>query len=419
MTSTKAAAPASAPWRSRIIDSADVPPADLIPNPENWRRHPSEQRDALIAALDEVGWVAQVTVNRRTGRILDGHLRRDEAEARGEPTVPVTYVDLSEDEERLVLATLDPIAAMAEAEASQLRKLLEGLDPAAEGLRTMLDDLGREHGLDALLPALDLPDDVLPLPDEPYVKPGDLYLLDSHRLLCGDATSSEDVARLLDGAKPKLLVTDPPYGIELDLAWRDAVTKTKGRSKGHHNTSLRGDTRVDWSEAFALVPSLTVGYIWHAGVHAAEVAEGLRRIGFDIVSQVIWDKGAWPLSRGWFHWQHEPCWVVRKKKAKVPFLGSRDQSTIWQAPSPKRASEEEAQDHPTQKPALLYEAPIRNHTRRGDAVYDPFVGSGTAITAAERSGRCCYAMDVDPRYVQIAKERFEALTGKTAEKADG
>jgi len=171
--------------------------------------------------------------------------------------------------------------------------------------------------------------------------------------------------------------------VSLDLAWRDSVSKGEGRSKGHRNTSLAGDARVDWSEAFALVPSLTVGYVWHAGVHAAEVAEGLVRIGFDIVSPVVWDKGTWPLS------------------------------------SPKRASEEEAQDHPTQKPALLYEAPIRNHTRRGDALYDPFVGSGTAIIAAERSDRRCYAMDVDPRYVQIAKERWETLTGKEAEKADG
>jgi DNA modification methylase len=407
-----------ATWRSRIVGSADVPPADLAPNPANWRVHPSEQRAALVAALDEVGWVAHVTVNRRTGRILDGHLRRDEAEARGEATVPVVYVDLSEEEERLVLASLDPIAAMAEAEDAQLRALLDGLEPADEGLRAMLDDLGRAHGLDALLPALDVPDDVLPLPEEPYVEPGDLFHLGDHHLLCGDATNPDDVSRLLDGAKPKLLVTDPPYGVELDLAWRDEVTKSTARSKGHRNTSLAGDGKVDWSEGFALVPSLTVGYVWHAGVHAAEVAEGLVRIGFDVVSQIIWDKGQWPLSRGWYHWRHEPAWVVRRKKAKVPYLGSRDQSTIWEAPSPKRSSEEDEQDHPTQKPVLLYERPIRNHTRKGDQIYDPFAGSGTAIIAAERAGRRAYAMDIDPRYVQIAKERWETQTGKTAEKVD-
>ena len=110
---------------------------------------------------------------------------------------------------------------------------------------------------------------------------------------------------------------------------------------------------------------------------------------------------------------------MRKRKAKVPFLGSRDQSTVWQAPSPKRASEEDKQDHPTQKPVLLYETAITNHTRPGDAVYDPFVGSGTAIIAAQQLGRRCYAMDIDPRYVQVAKERWERSTGQTAEKVDG
>jgi len=125
----------------------------------------------------------------------------------------------------------------------------------------------------------------------------------------------------------------------------------QGRSRGHRNTTLSGDTRVDWSEAFALVPSLTVGYVWHAGVQAAEVAEGLVRIGFEIVDQVIWDKGLFAMGRSWYHWSHEPCWVVRKAGAKVPFRGSRDQATIWRVPSPKMimgGSTEAKQDHPTQ-----------------------------------------------------------------------
>jgi hypothetical protein len=219
--------------------------------------------------------------------------------------VPVTYVDLSEDEERLVLASLDPLAAMATAEQEQLAALLAGLDPADEGLRALLDDLAREYRLDDLRKGLVDPDDVPPLPDEPYVRPGDLYALGDHRLLCGDATSAVDVARLLDGATPTLLATDPPYGVSLDPTWRDGVYnglgpaepgylrtdgasgadgatrapgRARGRSRGHRNTTVSGDTRVDWADAFALVPSLTVGYVWHAGVHAAEVAAGLRRI---------------------------------------------------------------------------------------------------------------------------------------------
>lgn len=162
------------------------------------------------------------------------------------------------------------------------------------------------------------------------------------------------------------------------------------------------------------MPSLEVGYVWHAGVHAAAVAEGLIRIGFEIVAQVIWDKGLFAMGRSWYHWAHEPCWVVRREGAKVSFLGERNQATIWRAPSPKMimgGSSEEKYDHPAQKPVVLSEIPIGNHP--GD-VYDPFAGSGTTLIAAERLDRRCYAMELDPRYAQVAVERWQAFTGRQA-----
>jgi len=193
------------------------------------------------------------------------------------------------------------------------------------------------------------------------------------------------------------------------------------RRKGGRNTTISGDTRVDWSEAFALVPSLQVGYVWHAGVHAAEVAQGLERIGFEIVAQVIWDKGLFAIGRSWYHWNHEPCWVVRKAGAKVPFRGSRDQGTIWRVPSPKMimgGSVEAKQDHPTQKPLLLFETPIRNHLKPGEALYEPFCGSGTALIAAERTGTRCYALEIDPIYVEVALRRWERFSGRDATRVD-
>ena len=439
----------SAPWQNRIVRHADVAPADLVPNPRNWRTHPNEQQRALGGALSEVGWVAEVLVNQTTGHVVDGHLRIELALARKEPTVPVTYVELTVDEERIVLATLDPLAAMADAETEALAQLLAGLEPADEALRELLDDLARQHGIDGFQAGLADPDDVPEVPEQPYVKPGELYLLGDHRLLCGDATKADDVARLLDGGEPTLLATDPPYGVSLDPTWRDGVynglgpaaqpymrldgqsdgdsaprahVAPHGRTRGHRNTTLSGDTRVDWSEAFALVPSLRVGYVWHAGVHAAEVAAGLQKIGFEIVQQVVWDKGLFAIGRSWYHWGHEPCWVVRKRDATVAFLGTRDQSTVWRAPSPKMimgGSAEEKLDHPTQKPALLYENPIRNHLRQAEVVYDPFAGSGTAIIAAEDLGRKALAMEIDPRFVQLSIERWQRFTGRTAERLDG
>ena len=425
---TKAGAPSTA-WRNRIIGHGDEPPAQLLANPANWRLHPKEQQQALAGALSEVGWVAEVLVNRTTGHVVDGHLRVELAISRHESSVPVVYVELSEDEERLVLASLDPLAAMATAEKDALAALLAGIETADAALARMLAELADQHGIRRAI--LGDPDEVPPVPDEAdvYVKPDDLWVMGDHRLLCGDATDPAAVALLLDGAEPTLLATDPPYGVSLDPTWRDGVYNELGpaeapymRTKGHRNTTVSGDTRVDWSEAFALVPSLTVGYVWHAGVHAAEVAAGLQRIGFEIVSQVIWDKGLFAMGRSWYHWGHEPCWVIRRPGVPNLFHGSRDQSTIWRAPSPKMimaGSEEEKQDHPAQKPVLLFETPIRNHLEAGEAVYDPFLGSGTTLVAAETLGRRCYGMEIDPRYVQLTIERWQGLTGRTAERADG
>ena len=200
-------------WRNRIVGHADVAPADLVPNPHNWRTHPDDQQRAVGGALAEVGWVAEVLVNRTTGHLVDGHLRVELALARAEPTVPVTYIELSEEEERLVLASLDPLAAMATAEEEQLAALITDLEPASDGLRALLDDLAREHGLDTGRLGLLDPDVVPELPAEPYVRRGDLFQLGEHRLLCGDSTDTADVAHLSNETLANCLWTDPPYGV--------------------------------------------------------------------------------------------------------------------------------------------------------------------------------------------------------------
>jgi DNA modification methylase len=438
-------APASpAPsWRNRIVGSGEEAPEQLLANPANWRVHPKEQQRALAGSLSEVGWVQQVLVNRTTGHVVDGHLRVELAISRGESMVPVVYVELSEGEERLVLATLDPLAAMATAEKDALAALLGGLSPTDNALTTLLAELGEQNGIRR--PVFGDPDEIPPVPDEVdvYVKPGDLWQLGDHQLLCGDATNRDEVNRLLDGAAPTLLATDPPYGVSLDPTWRDRAgydtlgpatpgyltTKRKlqgdgkagKRTAGHRNVTLSGDTRADWSEAFELVASLSVAYVWHAVVHTVEVAQGLARIGFEPVCQVIWRKTLFAMGRSWYHWQHEPCWVARKPGSGVPFLGERNQSTVWDAASPKMimgGSDEAKLDHPAQKPVVLFETPIRNHLRPGESAYDPFLGSGTTLVAAETLGRRCFGMEIDPRYVQVTIERWQGLTGRTAERAN-
>jgi hypothetical protein len=158
----------------------------------------------------------------------------------------------------------------------------------------------------------------------------------------------------------------------------------KHRTEGHTQTEISGDTRADWSDAFALVPSLEVAYVWHASKFTREVLDGLLRIGFLHHQQIIWNKGRTVLTRTHYWFQHEPCWYVRKKNA--PWYGKPgENSTIWDSPSPKfimGGSDEEKLDHPTQKPVALMRRPILNHTKLGELVYEPFLGSGTTLAAA-------------------------------------
>jgi DNA modification methylase len=286
---------------------------------------------------------------------------------------------------------------------------------------------GRE--LDTLLrdPAADeKADQVPPLPEVAVTQPGDLWLCGPHRILCADATSPEAVSRLLGDRKPLLMVTDPPYGISLDSEWRDRAglngcglaeaSYMKQRTEGHTETTISGDTRADWSEAFALAPSIQVAYVWHASLFTREVLDGLLRIGFLYPQQIIWNKGRVVLTRTHYWYQHEPCWYVRKKNA--PWFGEAGKcSTIWDSPSPKfimGGSNEEKFDHPTQKPVELMRRPILNHTRPGELVYEPFSGSGTTLAAAELTERVCYSIELDAKYVDVAVKRWESLTDKKA-----
>jgi hypothetical protein len=180
-----------APWRNRIVGVGEEAPDQLLANPQNWRTHPAPQRDALRGSLSDVGWVQQVMVNRRTGFVVDGHARLEEALSRHELTVPVLYVDLDPDEEALVLATLDPIGAMATTNGARLAELLAEISPPDAALAALLADMAARAGI-APKAGLADPDDVPELSDEPYVRTGELWILGEHRLLCGDATNAQD-----------------------------------------------------------------------------------------------------------------------------------------------------------------------------------------------------------------------------------
>jgi DNA modification methylase len=415
---------------------ARVPIDALRVDPANPRRITELELDALTRSLRTFGFVQPVLARREDRVVIGGHQRLVAARRLGITTVPVIWLDLPPEQTRLLSLALNKISGSWD---EQLLARLLGELQATPDLDLTLSGFDEDEVRDLLKSlearekrerpeVFDLEEALEEARRAPRTKRGDLWQLGEHRLLCGDATNPDDVARLLAGATPTLLATDPPYGVALDPTWRDGVYNALGpaerpylRTKGHRNTTLSGDTRVDWADAFALVPSLVVGYVWHAGVHAAAVAEGLERVGFEIVAQVIWDKGLFAIGRSWYHWSHEPCWVVRRQGSKVKFLGSRDQATVWRAPSPKMimaGSSERKEDHPTQKPLVLFETPMRNHLRPGGEVYDPFLGSGTALIAAERTGTRCFSLEIDPLYVEVALRRWERFSGQTAARVD-
>ena len=381
----------------------------LIPYASNARTH-SEAQVALIAgSIREYGFNNPILVDGANG-IIAGHGRVLAARKLGLDAVPVIELaHLSEAQKRSYILTDNRLAEQAGWDRDLLSLELGDLSD----LGVDLGNLGFEGAeLDALLGlnTSDPREEETPEPPQcPVSRPGDLWQLGAHRLLCGDATDGNAVRRLLDGVRPHLMISDPPYGVEYDPAWRNEAGAAKTKRTG----KVLNDDRADWRAAWALFPG-DVAYVWHGALHAATVAESLVACGFDIRSQIIWAKERLVLSRGHYHWMHEPCWYAVRSKAKGHWSGDRKQSTLWKIPN----RDQDAQTvHGTQKPVECMRKPMLNNSSPGQGVYEPFCGSGTSIIAAESSGRMCFAMELDPTYVDVAVMRWQAFTGQEAQLA--
>ncbi len=403
----------------------------LIPRANNPRTHSREQVANIASSIREWGWTNPILIGAEDD-IIAGHARLLAARKLGMEEVPVIVLRHLSPAQRRALVIADNQLAIAGAGWDEERLRIELATLHEEDFNLDLvgfDDVELARLLEAqdAVPGLTDEDAVPDVQPEPVARLGDLYTLGNHRLICGDCTQQEVVARLLGDARPQVLITDPPYGIELDSEWRDRAglngcgpaeaSYMKHRTEGHTETTISGDTRADWSEAFALVPDLQVGYVWHASKFTSEVLAGLLRIGFLHHQQIIWNKGRTVLTRTHYWFQHEPCWYVRKKNA--PWFGKAgENSTVWDSPSPKfimGGSKEEKWDHPTQKPVEVMRRPILNHTLPGEAVYDCFLGSGTTLLAAEQIGRVCFGVELDPKYVDVIVRRWQQYTGKQAQ----
>jgi DNA modification methylase len=379
---------------------------DLIPYARNARTHSAAQVALIAGSIREYGFTNPVLVDGGSG-IIAGHGRVLAARKLGLATVPVIELaHLTPAQKRAYILADNKLAEQAgwdkdllALEVGELTDL--GLDLASIGFDAGEIDALLRHG-----EADPREEEVPPVPEVPVSRPGDLWCLGPHRLLCGDATSAADVTRLLAGVAPHLMVTDPPYGVNYDPAWRNAV----GLSETKRTGKVANDDLADWREAWALFPG-EVAYVWNGALHAGEVAESLAATGFAVRSQIIWAKERLVLSRGDYHWQHEPCWYAVRAKGKGHWTGDRTQTTLWHIPS---RDQDAATIHGTQKPVDCMRRPILNNSSPGQAVYEPFCGSGSLIIAAETTGRVAHAMELDPGYVDVALARWQAFTGREA-----
>lgn len=378
----------------------------LVPYARNARTHSPAQVSEIAGSIRAFGFANPVLVG-DDGTIIAGHGRLAAARQLGMATVPVIVLrGLSEVQRRQLVLADNRIALNAGWDAEMLGLELKDLKALGADLSVLgfdENELARatNGGVGTGLT------DENAVPEAPEVGVtvlGDTWVLGSHRVHCGDATASESVATLFGGASPGLLVSDPPYGVEYDPAWRHRLGVNASKRKG----KVLNDDRADWRQAWALFPG-DVAYVWHGALHATTVAESLVASGFTIRAQIIWAKDRLVISRGHYHWMHEPCWYAVRKQGH--WAGDRKQTTLWTIPS---RDQDQDTTHSTQKPVECMRRPILNNSNPGQAVYDPFLGSGTTLIAAETTGRACYGMELNPLYVDIAVRRLEAFVGKKA-----
>jgi DNA modification methylase len=192
--------------------------------------------------------------------------------------------------------------------------------------------------------------------------------------------------------------------VNYDPSWRHKSGVNKSRRKG----KVKNDKQSDWSASWTLFPG-QIAYVWHGALHSSTVADSLTRNGFSLRAQIIWAKQRLVIGRGDYHWQHEPCWYAVRTKGH--WTGDRKQTTLWAIGSGQQDAETV---HGTQKPVECMRRPMQNNSNAGDAIYEPFLGSGTTLIAAETIHRICYGVELDPRYVDVAVRRWQAFTGQKA-----
>lgn len=395
------------------------------PYENNARKISQKAVDKVAASMRQFGqqWPIMITPD---GVIVAGHTRRLAALALGMSEVDVIVTDLSPEQARAFRIADNRTAEESRWDDALLTVELKALLSEDFELASTGFDSSEIERLIGTAAAQSGEDDAPAVEDKAVTQLGDVWVMGKHRLTCGDSTNVEDVQRVLMGEVPFLMVTDPPYGVKYDPSWRvEAGEGSAGTARG----KVLNDDRADWTDAWALFPG-DVAYVWHGGLHTAAVHLSLENVRFAVRAQIIWVKSRAALSLGHYHWGHEPALYAVKDGADDHFRfidehedlsyavrsgststwrGGRKQSTVWEIDHIKNET-----GHGTQKPIDCMRKPIMNHLEEGGIVYDPFIGSGTTLIAAETVGRVCYGLELSPHYCDVIVKRWQAFTGNKA-----
>ena len=386
-----------------------LPIEELNPYENNAKLHPKEQIDQIVRSMEEFGNNDPIAID-ENNVIIEGHGRLLALKQMGEKEVPVIRLKhLTDEQKRAYILAHNQLTLNTgfdeEILAAELESIV-GIDMTDFGFDLDVVDVVEE--LTDVEEDSDF--DVTP-PKEPKSKPGDLYQLGNHRLLCGDSTSLDDVAKLMGGEQADMLLTDPPYNVAYEGATEDKLTI---QNDDMEDEDFRQFLRDVYASADSAMKPGASFYIWHADSEGYNFRGAAHDVGWTIRQCLIWNKNTLVLGRQDYHWKHEPCLYGWKDGASHNWYGNRKQTTVMDFDKPSRNGE-----HPTMKPVPLFAYQMEMSSKKGDSVLDLFGGSGTTMIAAEQLGRNAYLMELDPRYVDVIVNRWEELTGQKARLIEG
>jgi site-specific DNA-methyltransferase (adenine-specific) len=382
----------------------------LLPYAKNSRTHSDEQVAQIAASIKEFGFNNPILIDKEN-TIIAGHGRLMAARRVGMADVPcIRLGHLTETQRKAYIIADNRLALNAgwdnELLTIELNDLLEdgfaldilGFD--ADELKNLLDPVKPTEGL--------TDEDAVPeVPEEPKTKPGDIYQLGRHRLMCGDSTSIDALEKLCDGQLVDMWLTDPPYNVAYEGKTKDALTI---KNDSMEDDQFRQFLRDSYTAADTVMKPGAVFYIWHADSEGYNFRGAAKDAGWTVRQCLIWKKSTMVMGRQDYHWKHEPCLYGWKDGAGHLWAADRKQTTILEFDKPSRNGE-----HPTMKPVGLFEYQMLNNTKGGDIVLDSFGGSGTTLIAAEKNGRIARIMELDPKYCDVIVKRWEDFTGQKAE----